>query len=344
MTPARLPWRPLAAGLVAVAVTAVAGVTIGAVRVSPWRAIVEIADHLPGVRADSGLSPQHAAIVWEIRFPRVVRGLLVGAMLAASGASYQGAFRNPLVDPYLLGSAAGAGLGATIAIVAGASAAGGILSPLPLAAFVGALAAVALTYALGASAGTGRSTATLVLAGVAVTSFLTAVQTYVQQQNSDVIREVYSWILGRLTATGWTDIGPLAFYVLVSCTVLLLHRRALDVLAVGDDEAATVGLPVARTRRAVVIAATLGTAAAVSVSGLIAFVGLIVPHAVRLAGARSYRQILPLSLLFGAAFLAAADLLARTIASPSEIPIGVITAFFGAPFFLLVLRTSRVRQ
>jgi iron complex transport system permease protein len=328
----------LGAGVVSVIVATVAGVAFGAVSLPPHRVFIELIDHLPFVDVDSGLSEREAAIVWRIRFPRVVLGLLVGAVLSVSGAAYQGAFRNPLVDPYLLGSAAGAGLGATLAIVAGATGA-----PLPAAAFVGALGAVALTYALGASSDRGRSTASLVLAGVAVTSFLTAIQTFVQLRNSDVIREVYSWILGRLVTSDWHDVAILTPYALVATFVLWLHRRQLDVLAVGDDEATTLGVSVERTRIVVVVAATLGTAAAVSVSGLIAFVGIIVPHTVRLLAGRSYRTVLPLSVLFGAAFLVMTDLVARTVVSPAEVPIGVVTAFFGAPFFLLVLRTSRMR-
>ncbi|MEO5839536.1 MAG: iron ABC transporter permease [Acidimicrobiales bacterium] len=334
----RLSRAWLAGGFAAVFGATVLGVAIGAVSLPPQRVFLELVDHIPGVHSDSGLSEREAAIVWRIRFPRVVLALLVGAMLSISGAAYQGAFRNPLVDPYLLGSAAGAGLGATLAIVAGATGA-----PLPIAAFVGALAAVAMTYILGASADRGRSTASLVLAGVAVTSFLTAIQTYVQLRNSDVIREVYSWILGRLITSDWHDVAVLTPYVVASSITLWLHRRQLDVLAVGDDEAATLGVSVQRTRIVVVVAATLGTAAAVSVSGLIAFVGIIVPHTIRLLAGRSYRTVLPLSLLFGAAFLVLTDLVARTLIAPAELPIGVVTAFFGAPFFLLVLRTSRIR-
>jgi iron complex transport system permease protein len=333
--PARV-W--LAGGVVSVILATVAGVAFGAVSLPPQRVFIELIDHLPFVDVDSGLSEREAAIVWRIRFPRVVLGLLVGAVLAVSGAAYQGAFRNPLVDPYLLGSAAGAGLGATLAIVAGATGA-----PLPAAAFVGALGAVALTYALGASSDRGRSTASLVLAGVAVTSFLTAIQTFVQLRNSDVIREVYSWILGRLVTSDWHDVAILTPYAFVATFALWLHRRQLDVLAVGDDEATTLGVSVERTRVIVVVAATLGTAAAVSVSGLIAFVGIIVPHTVRLLAGRSYRVVLPLSVLFGAAFLVVTDLIARTVIAPAELPIGIVTAFFGAPFFLLVLRTSRIR-
>jgi iron complex transport system permease protein len=248
-------------------------------------------------------------------------------------------FRNPLVDPYLLGVAAGAGLGATLAISYG----GGTVHHydlLPLAAFLGAALGVTLAYLLGHAAQS-RSPAALVLAGVTVVSFLTAVQTFVQQQHSESLQEVYGWILGRLSTAGWHDVALVAPYIVVSSVLILLHGRLLDVLSVGDEEAATLGVNVARVRLVVVVAATVGTAAAVAVSGLIAFVGIIVPHFVRLAVGTSYRIVLPLSMLFGGGFLVLADVLARTIISPAELPIGVVTAFFGAPFFAILLRTSK---
>lgn len=331
---ARLRPGLLVAGVVAVAAAAVAGLVIGPVSLSP----VEVVRQLLGL--PSALGVQDVAIVEQIRLPRVVLGLLVGSTLSLCGASYQGVFRNPLADPYLLGAAAGAGLGVTIVIVGAAE---GSATPAlaPLAAFVGALGAVALTYALGTAGGGRASTASLILAGVAVASFLTAMQTYVQQRNQDTIRQVYTWILGRLSTAGWHEVWLLLPYAVVTWVVLLAHRRVLDVLAVGDDEAATLGVNARRSRLIVIVAASLGTAAAVSVSGLIAFVGIIVPHTVRLLAGQSHRVVLPLSLLFGGAFLCIADLLARTLSSPAEIPIGVITAFFGAPFFVLVLRSSR---
>lgn len=334
---ARLRTGWVAGGLAAVAVAVLAGLTVGPAPVAPAAVLRELAG------LDAGLSAQQVAIVREIRLPRVALGLLVGGLLALSGAAYQGVFRNPLADPYLLGAAAGAGLGATAAIVAAAATGTGAVTPVaaPLAAFVGALAAVALTYALGAAGDARLSPASLVLAGVAVASFLTAVQTALQQRNVDSLRTVYAWILGRLSTAGWREVLLLLPYAAVATVVLLLHRRVLDVLAVGDDEAASLGLHARRRRLVIVVAASLGTAAAVSVSGLIGFVGLIVPHAVRLLAGPSYRVILPLSVLFGAAFLALADLLARSVFAPAEIPIGVVTAFFGAPFFVVVLRTTR---
>ena len=211
---------------------------------------------------------------------------------------------------------------------------------LPFAAFTGAVVAVMLAYAAGRSMG-GRSSLTLILAGVAIASFFTALQTYLQQRNAETIRQVYTWILGRLATAGWGEVLTLSPYVVVCAIVLVLYRRLLDVLSVSDAEADSLGVTSSRVRLIVVIFATLGTAAAVSVSGLIAFVGIVVPHTVRLVVGTSYRSLIPLSMVFGAAFLILADLTARTIAAPAELPLGVITAFIGAPFFVFILRTSR---
>ena len=281
-------------------------------------------------------------IIWNVRMPRVALAGIVGAMLSLAGASYQGVFRNPLVDPYLLGVAAGAGLGATIIFAVGRDATNGwLVDPLPLVSFVGGLVAVMITYLVGAAFGASRSGVTLVLAGVAVVSLFTAIQTFVLQRNNDVIREVYSWILGRVSNATWGDVRLVLPYVVVSSGVLLLHRRHLDLFRVGDDEAASLGSDVARVRIIIVIAATMGTAAVVSVSGLIGFVGVIVPHAVRMLAGASYRRVLPLSLIVGATFLILVDIPGRVLQDPAETPIGVVTAFFGAPFFILLLRSKR---
>ena len=281
-------------------------------------------------------------IIWNIRMPRVALAGIVGAMLSLAGASYQGVFRNPLVDPYLLGVAAGAGLGATIVFAVGRDATNGWpIDPLPVVSFAGALIAVLITYLVGAAFGASRSGVSLVLAGVAVVSLFTAIQTFVLQRNNDVIREVYSWILGRVSNATWSDVRLVLPYVIVSSVVLLLHRRHLDLFRVGDDEASSLGSDVGRIRIIIVIAATMGTAAVVSVSGLIGFVGIIVPHAVRLVTGASYRSVLPLSLIVGATFLILVDIPGRVLQDPAETPIGVVTAFFGAPFFILLLRSKR---
>ncbi|MGE0880500.1 MAG: FecCD family ABC transporter permease [Acidimicrobiia bacterium] len=326
-------------GVLAAVLAGLVAVSVGVVAMAPWKVALELLDHVPGVRVRSGLSATDASIVWNIRFPRVVLALLVGAMLSVSGGAYQAVFRNPLADPYLLGVAAGAGLGATVVFSFGSSTASRGSFTLPIAAFVGALGAVVL--AVGLAGGVKAGVATLVLSGVVIASFLTAVQTFLQQQHADTLREVYGWILGRLSTQGWHEVLVIVPYVVVTSVVLLASARTLDVLRVGDDEAASLGVPVRRVRLTVVAAASLGTAAAVAVSGLIGFVGIVVPHIVRMVAGHSYRIILPVSLLFGAAFLTLADVAARTVQAPAELPIGVVTAFVGAPFFLVVMRTSK---
>ena len=278
------------------------------------------------------------------RLPRAVLAFTVGALLATSGGAYQGVFRNPLADPYLLGAAQGAGLGATVAIVGIGDRLGSSPAAAPAAAFVGALAAVGLAYALGSSADGLRSNASLILSGVAVAALCGALQTFLLQQDDEAVSDVYTWLLGRLNVAGWDDVRMLLPYAVVSLGVLLFAAAHLDVLAVGDREAEALGARPARTRLIVVLAATLGTAGAVAVSGLIGFVGIIVPHAVRLRIGPSYRRILPLAALLGGAFLCLADLVARTLLDPAEVPIGVITAVVGAPTFLLLLRAHGVQR
>ncbi|GAA4025446.1 iron ABC transporter permease [Allokutzneria multivorans] len=339
--PTRLTWRQLALSCALLVVVVVVAVLLGAIDLGWSRVLAEFWAQLTG--GVSPLSEQEAAILWQLRVPRVVLGCLVGGALAISGAAFQGVFRNPLADPYLLGAAAGAGLAATLVVFAVPAAQelvqGWALGPLPLAAFLGALGGVGLTWALGRSAGNG--TATLVLAGVAVASFLTAVQTFVQQLNVENLRIIYNWMLGGLGTTGWNEVLLILPYVAVSAAVLCASGRLIDILGVGDEEAAALGLRPARVRLMVLVAASLATAAAVSVSGLIGFVGIVVPHVIRLMVAGSYRVLVPLSLIGGAIFLAGADVVARTVMAPAELPIGVITAFTGAPFFAFVLRATR---
>jgi iron complex transport system permease protein len=329
-------WLGLAAAFLVIAL--LVGALVGPVQLGAVDVVRGTFAHIFGL--PSPLPATDDAILWEIRLPRVILAAIVGGTLAAAGAAYQGVFRNPLADPYLLGAAAGAGLGATIAVAYGPG--GGYADDLlPIAAFAGAAVAVVVAYVLGRSAGGGAGAAALVLAGVTVAAFLTAVQTYVQQQNIDTVQEIYAWLLGRLATSGWREVLIVLPYAALSWIVILAHRRLLDVLAVGDEEAAALGVRVARVRLLVVAAATIGTAAAVAVSGLIGFVGIIVPHTIRLVAGGSYRLLLPLAILLGGGFLVFADVIARTVVSPAELPIGVVTAFFGAPFFAIVLRTSR---
>lgn len=324
--------------IVAFVLAVVCGLAVGPTQISTWRILSSLFAHV-GI-GHSTLSQFQGTVVWQLRAPRMVLGLLAGAMLSVAGASYQGIFRNPLADPYLLGVAAGAGLGATFAIM---DVGHGLSTPTwtPLVAFVGALVAVALTWTIGGR-GLRSSAGTLILAGVAVSALLTSAQTYLQQQASAAsIARVYIWLLGSLASASWSNVTLVLPYVAVCATICVLAGQALDVMSVGEEEARTLGLPVRRVRLVVIIASSLGTAAIVSVVGLIGFVGIIVPHIIRLLVGTSYRRILPLSVFFGAAFLVLCDTVARTVLAPSELPLGVVTAVIGAPIFVGILALRR---
>ena len=333
----RFPSRWWITSLGAISLALVTGLCVGAINIAPTHTLAVLLNSIPGIQIGE-VDATDALIISQIRFPRVVLTLLVGSMLATAGCAYQGTFRNPLADPYFLGVSAGAGLGATTQIVFLNSAPQWTL---PLAAFIGAMGGVLLTYSLGRSSVTGRSSTSLILAGVAVAALLTAIQTLMCARNSDKVQQVYSWILGRLATAGWNEVLMVAPYVVVCTIILLKYRRVLDVFAVGDEEATTLGLDVNKARAVIIIAASLGTAAVVSVTGLIGFVGIIVPHTVRLIVGSSYRVVLPLSVAFGGVFLIFADLIARTALAPEEIPIGVVTALIGAPFFLYILASRK---
>jgi len=332
----RRPGLVLVGAAFALVAALLAGVWVGALALPPGAVVVALLDRLPGLDLAGGLSPTQEAVLLQLRLPRVVLAALVGAGLAISGGAYQGVFRNPLADPYLLGAAAGAGLGATLVIAYSPTETLGPFGIVPLAAFVGALVGVGCALALGTAAG-GSHSATLLLAGVAVAAFLAAGQTLVQQQNTDDLREVYGWLLGQLGRTQWSDVVLVLPYLVPACVVLLLCGRPLDVLAVGDDEASGLGVHPARVRLLVILAASMATASAVAVSGLIGFVGLVVPHIARRFVGGSHARVLPVSLLIGGAFLVLADLVARVVLAPAELPIGVVTAFVGAPFFAALL-------
>jgi iron complex transport system permease protein len=331
----RLSWGLL--GATVLVGSLLAGFAIGPASLRVGAILADIASRLPGLHAGHRLDPLDVAVLWQIRAPRVILGAIVGGTLASAGAGYQAVFRNPLAEPYLLGVAAGAGLGATAEIIYGPTSSRSLLIA---AAFMGALVAVAAAYALGRSV-SGRDVSTLILAGIAVSLFLTAVQTFLLQQHTQNTTAVYSWLLGSLNTSGWSDVLLVSPYAVLSLAVLMTHRRVLDVLRLGDEEAEALGVNVARVRLVVVLAATLGTAAVVAVSGLIGFVGVVLPHTVRLLIGASYRVIIPLAAAFGASFLVVADIVSRTALSPAEVPVGVMTALIGAPCFALVLRATR---
>jgi iron complex transport system permease protein len=283
---------------------------------------------------------QAAAILLDLRLPRTALLLLTGAALGGSGAAYQGLFRNPLADPYLIGVASGAGLGAVAAMSLGWPYTTLGLLAVPLAAFLCALLTVALVYSL-ARLGRTVPTTNLILAGVAFSSFATALTSFLMLRSQDEVRRALAWLLGGGSVAGWGAVLAMLPYVAAGLAGLLLSGHTLNLLQFGDDQAAQMGLPVTRAKTLVLVAASLATAAAVAFSGIIGFLGLIVPHLMRLWFGADHRRLLPLSVLGGAGFLLVADVLARIVLAPQELPVGIVTALVGAPFFLWVLRRAK---
>ncbi len=313
---------------------------IGAVSIPPLDVARLLLGKLPFVHIAPTWPATFETILFDIRLPRTVLILLAGAALSGSGAAYQGLFRNPLADPYIIGVASGAGLGAVIAMALNwpATIFGALV--IPIAAFVGALITVGLVYGL---ARVGRATpiSTLILAGVAIGSFTTAITTFLMLSSQAELRRAISWMLGGFAFGGWLPVIAILPYIALGLITLSLLGRPLNVLQFGDDQAQQLGLRVDRVKLVVVVAASLTTAAAVAFAGIIGFVGLAVPHVVRLLWGGDYRRLIPLSIIAGAALLLLADILARTIIAPQEVPLGVITAMFGAPFFLWLLRRTK---
>jgi iron complex transport system permease protein len=279
-------------------------------------------------------------IILNVRLPRILLAGLVGAALAVAGATYQGLFRNPLADPYLLGVAAGAGLGATIAFLIPFSLSWMAFGAVPLFAFVGAVGAVAVVYLL-ARVGKTLPATTLILAGVALGAFLASITAYLMTISGRELHGIVFWLLGGLSLTKWAEVWVVLPCILAGVIVIWLHARPLNVMQLDEEQAQQLGINVERVKLILLGAASLITAAAVCFTGLIAFVGIMIPHAVRLIWGPDYRFLLPLSTLVGAIFLILADTLAHTLLSPTEIPVGVITAFCGAPFFLYLLRRRK---
>lgn len=281
-----------------------------------------------------------AQIVWAIRLPRTVLVALTGMALAGSGTAYQGLFRNPLADPFLIGVASGAGLGAVIAMSLKWPYSFWGLMAVPMAAFLGALVTVFSVYFV-ARVGHTVPTTNLILAGVAVSSFATSLTSFLMLRSTGEVRRALGWLLGGASQAGWTAILALLPYLALGLGILLLSGHVLNLLQFGDDQAQQLGLNVGRARTLVLAAASLTAAAAVAFSGIIGFVGLIVPHIIRMWVGGDYRRVMPLSILGGATALLLSDVLARVLLAPQELPVGIVTSLAGAPFFLWVLRRAK---
>jgi iron complex transport system permease protein len=279
-------------------------------------------------------------ILFDIRLPRTALIALVGAALSGSGAAYQGLFRNPLADPYLIGVASGASLGAVIAMAWRWPSSVLSFAAVPVASFVGALLAAVIVYGI---ARVGRSTpiTTLILAGVAFSSFATALTTYLMLSTQGELRRAIVWMLGGFSLGGWPPVLAVLPFIILGLISLIALGRPLNVLQFGDDQARQLGLHVDRVKLVVIVAASLTTAAAVAFTGVIGFVGLAVPHLIRLMWGGDYRRLVPLSIVGGAAGLLLADIAARTLAAPQELPVGIVTALIGAPFFVWLLRRAK---
>jgi iron complex transport system permease protein len=330
---------PLAVATLLLCAVIVLALFAGPVRVAPNAVLAILLARLTGIHVGTW-STGAEQIVWQIRAPRVLLAGLVGATLATTGAAYQSVFRNPLAEPYLIGVAAGAGLGAALVLVSPLSGAWHGLSLVTPAAFLGAMAAVLVAMAVSRAArltyGVG-----LVLAGVAVAAMCNAVTSFLLMAHNTRLASVFAWLMGGFTAGTWSRVGLLALYTLPCLLVLALHARLLNLLLLDDEQARHLGVHVERVRLTVLVAASLAAAAAVSVSGLIGFVGLIVPHLARQVVGPDHRRLLPLALVGGAALLILADLVARVAVAPSEMPVGIVTAFLGGPFFLYLLWRAR---
>lgn len=294
-----------------------------------------VADYVDALRGQPGPA---STILWSVRLPRVLAALLTGAALAVSGLIFQALLRNPLAEPYLLGVSSGAALGAVLALALGLASAAYVW--LPMAALLGGLLAIGVVFIV-ASVDFRLDTRVMLLAGVVVSAFFSScvllVLTFVRE---GTLRSAFFWTLGSLSGVSWPMLGGMAAYVLPTSGVAFMLGRHLDALSLGEETAAFLGTDVERIKRWAYVLASLLAAAAVSVAGVIGFVGLVVPHAVRLAGVRGHRHLVPMCFLVGAGGLALADAGARTVAAPMEIPVGVVTALVGVPLFLVLLRRA----
>jgi iron complex transport system permease protein len=315
-------------------------VGLGAVAIPPWAVMQILLSRLSFLRLKVVWPDTWSTILFSIRLPRTALMALTGAALGGSGAAYQGVFRNPLADPYLLGIASGAGLGAIAAMTLHSPDTPLSFLAVPAASFIGALVTVAVVYSL-ARVGQTAPTTTLILAGVAVGAFATAVTTYLTLRAGNELRRAVVWMLGGYALGGWLPVATMVPYVTLGVVILSLLGRPMNVLQFGDDQARQMGLNVDRLKMVLIVTASLVTAAAVAFSGVIGFVGLVVPHVVRLLWGSDYRHLTPLAVLVGAASLLLADIAARTVIAPQELPVGVVTALVGAPFFLYLLKRTK---
>ena len=297
---------------------------------------IVISPIFPG--ADDGVKQSFKIIIRMVRLPRVLLSVLAGMGLAISGAVFQGIFRNPMANPYILGVSSGAAFGATLGMILGLQITFLGVGAVPLSAFIGAIGASLLVYIL---SGGGKSVMPLLLSGIALGFFLTALMSLLMYFNRDQLERIVYWSMGSFNAANWTKVALTAPVILSGSIVILFFARDLNLMVLGDDTARGLGIPVRYSRIIFLLTSTIITASAVSVSGIIGFVGLIIPHIIRIITGPDHRTLIPNSMLAGGIFLLLSDTLARTVLSPTEIPVGIITSLAGAPYFLLLLYQRR---
>jgi iron complex transport system permease protein len=335
----RRPGPVLVVLAVLLGASVLAGVAFGSVWISPAASLRLFAWKLHLTGRPAGIPTTTGVILFQLRLPRVLLAALVGAALAAAGAVFQGLFRNPLADPAIIGVSSGAALGAIAVILSGGGAALAGLG-VPAAAFAGALATGFLVYRL-ARIGPAVQVATLLLAGIAVAAMISAAISMVMTFSGQDVRSIYFWLLGGLGTRGWPSLEAATPLVAIGLAVAMAFVGDLNLSVLGEERAAQLGLEIERFKRVMLATGALLAAAAVSVSGLIGFVGLMTPHILRLVIGPDHRKLIPASVLGGATFLVLADLAARTVIRPEEIPVGAVTAVLGGPFFLYLLRRDR---
>ena len=338
----KLSFALLIAGLSLLLLTVlVLSLGLGAVPISPPEVLKALGARLPWLRERVSTNSTTVTIIWDFRLARALLAAAVGAALAVSGAAFQGLFRNPLADPFVIGASSGAALGATIAIICKLNFSLGGFGPVQFAAFAGAVAAVVLVYLISQTGGSAPPAVALLLAGTALSSLFAAAVSLLMAIYTEDLHRIFFWLLGSFSGKSWPHLFSMLPYLFLSFILVGILVRPLDIMAFGEETARGMGLAVSRARLLIVVAASLATAAAVASSGIIGFVGLLAPHAARMIFGPIHRRLIPASALLGAILLVAADDLARTILAPVELPVGVLTALLGAPFFLYLLR---VRQ
>jgi iron complex transport system permease protein len=336
----RIPWGITIASLfIALAFS----VIIGPVRIPAVEVVGAFLSHLTLLDGGGEIPRMVDTIIFQVRLPNAILVAMTGMALAGSGAAYQGLFRNPLADPYVIGVASGAGLGAVLAMTVRWPETILGMAAIPIAAFAGAMITVVVVFNIARIGRTARVT-TLILAGVAVSSFATALTSMIMILSADELHRAVNWLVGGFALGGWGPVIASIPYLAIGLGFLCLLGRQLNVLQFGDDQARQVGLQVERVQIVIVVAASLVAATAVAFSGIIAFVGLIVPHFVRMLWGSDYRRLVPLAILAGGSFLLLADIVARVALAPRQLPVGIVTALVGVPFFLWLLAQSKSRE